>query len=45
MVTYYNKIKKATNPIVALQFFQVENYILSGIRLSILEQLPLPDLK
>ena len=45
IASYYNKIKKATNPIVAMQFYQVEGYILSGIRLSILEQLPLPDLK
>ena len=33
ILTYYNKIKKATNPVVALQFYQVEGYILSGIRL------------
>ncbi len=45
IVSYYNKIKKATNPIVALQFYQVEGYILSGIRVSLLESLPLPDLK
>jgi hypothetical protein len=45
LVTYFNKIKKATNSVVALQFYQVEGYILSGIRLSILEDLPLPDLK
>ena len=45
LVTYYNKIKKATNPVVALQFYQVEAYILSGIRLSVLEELPLPELK
>jgi hypothetical protein len=45
LVSYYNKIKKVTNPIVALQFWQVESYILTGIRLSILEELPLPDLK
>ena len=45
ILTYYNKIKKATNPVVALQFYQVEGYILSGIRLSILEELPLPELK
>jgi hypothetical protein len=42
---YYNKIKKVTNPVVALQFYQIENYILSGIRLSILESLPLPEVK
>jgi hypothetical protein len=45
VVTYYGKIKKVTNPVVALQFWQVEGYILSGIRLTILESLPLPDLK
>lgn len=45
IVNYYNKIKKVTNPIVALQFYQVEGYILSGIRVSLLESLPLPDLK
>jgi hypothetical protein len=45
VITYYNKIKKATNPVVALQFYQAEGYILSGIRLSILEELPLPELK
>ncbi len=45
IITYYNKIKKVTNPVVALQFYQVEGYILSGIRVSVLESLPLPDLK
>ena len=45
LLTYYNKIKKATNAVVALQFYQVEGYILSGIRLSVLEELPLPELK
>lgn len=43
--TYFNKIKKATNSVVALQFFQVEGYVLSAIRVAILEELPLPDLK
>lgn len=45
LVTYYKKIKKVTNPVVALQFWQIEGYILSGIRLSILEGLPLPEVK
>jgi len=45
LTKYYNKIKKVTNPVVALQFYQIENYILSGIRLSILESLPLPEVK
>jgi hypothetical protein len=43
--SYYKKIKKATNPVVALQFYQIEGYILSGIRLSILESLPLPEVR
>jgi hypothetical protein len=42
MVSYYNKIKKVTNPIVALQFYQIEGYILSGIRLKILGEIPFP---
>ena len=42
LVTYYNKIKKVTNPIVALQFYQIEGYILSGIRLKILGEIPFP---
>jgi|WetSurSiteA1Bulk_404760.scaffolds.fasta_scaffold01100_2 hypothetical protein len=45
LVSYYKKIKKATNPVVAAQFYQLEGYILSGIRVTILEQLPLPDVK
>ena len=45
LLSYFNKVKKATNPVVALQFWQVEGYILTGIRLMILEELPLPDLK
>jgi len=45
ITTYYKKISKATSPVAALQFYQVEEYILSGIRVSILEELPLPDVK
>jgi hypothetical protein len=45
LISYVNKVKKSTNSVVAFQFYQVEGYILSGIRLSILEELPLPDLK
>ena len=45
LATYVKKISKATNPIAALQFYQVESYILSGIRVSLLEELPLPDVK
>jgi hypothetical protein len=45
LVSSYNKIKKATNPVVALQFYQVESYILTGIRLTILEKIPFPEKK
>lgn len=45
LVTYYEKIKKLTNPIVALQFYQFEEYILTNIRLKILSELPFPQTK
>jgi len=45
LLTYYNKIKKLTNPIVALQFYQFEQYILTNIRLRILSELPFPQTK
>lgn len=40
LVSYYKKINKATDPIVALKFWHIENYILTGIRISILEEIP-----
>ena len=40
IATYYNKIKKVTSPIVATQFYQIENYILTGIRMEILDGVP-----
>jgi len=40
IATYYNKIKKATSPVVATQFYQVENYILTSIRMDILDEVP-----
>jgi len=38
--TYYNKVKSATNAKVATQFYQIEVYILTTIRYSILESIP-----
>ena len=38
---YYNKIKAATNAVVAFEFYQAEVYILTQIRASIMEQVPL----
>lgn len=40
IATYYKKIAKATSPIVATQFYQIENYILTGIRMEILDGVP-----
>jgi hypothetical protein len=40
LLNYYNKIKKATNPVTAAQFYQVENYILTAVRNQILGELP-----
>lgn len=37
---YYKKIKKASGSKVAAQFYQFENYILSAIRIEILENIP-----
>jgi hypothetical protein len=40
IVTYQKKISKATNPVVALQFYQMEAYFLTAIRSSILNDIP-----
>lgn len=40
IVTYYKKIKKATSPKVATQFYQIEEYILTAIRMEILDDVP-----
>jgi hypothetical protein len=40
ITTYYGKVRAATDGIVALQFYQMENYILSAIRAQILDQVP-----
>jgi len=40
IVNYYGKIKKAADGIVATQFYQIENYILTYIRIQILQEIP-----
>jgi len=40
ITTYYGKVRSATDGIVALQFYQIENYILAAIRAQVLEQVP-----
>jgi len=37
---YYKKIKAATNPVVAFQFYQAEVYLLTAIRAQIMQQIP-----
>ncbi len=38
--TYYNKVKKASGAKTAAQFYQIETYILSVVRVTILESIP-----
>jgi hypothetical protein len=45
LLSYYNKVKKTTNPINAIQFYQVETFILSGIRNQIVGELPFLEKK
>jgi hypothetical protein len=45
ITTYYGKVKGVSDGIVATQFYQVENYILSVIRASILDAVPFVEKK
>lgn len=38
--SYYKKIKKISDGIVATQFYQIEAYILTGIRMEVLDDIP-----
>jgi len=40
IVTYYKKVKKSNGAKVAAQFYQLENYILVAIRMTIMEKVP-----
>jgi len=42
---YYNKVKSATDARVATQFYQIEAYILTTVRYSILSAIPFVDEK
>ena len=37
---YYKKIKAATSPVVAFEFYQAEVYLLTQIRAQIMQQIP-----
>lgn len=43
--TYVKKVSKTISPVTALQFHQIEMYILSEIRVSIAGSLPFPEAK
>jgi hypothetical protein len=45
IVTYYNKVKAISDGIVATQFYQIECYVLNGIRAEILESIPFVEKK
>jgi len=36
---YYKKIKSRTDPIVAMQFYQIENYLADAIKMELLEEI------
>ena len=38
--TYYKKVKAATNPIIAFEFYQAEVYLLTQLRAQIMQQIP-----
>jgi hypothetical protein len=40
IATYYEKVKGISDGVVATQFYQIENYILSMIRMEILQGVP-----
>lgn len=37
--SYYHKVKSKTDPIVAMQFYQIENYLSDAIRMELLEEI------
>lgn len=36
---YYKKMKTRTDPVVAMQFYQIENYLSDAIRMELLEEI------
>ena len=45
LASYVKKIRKTTDPVVAMQFYQIEMYILSEIRVALAGDLPFPEIK
>jgi len=42
---YYGKVKLASNALVATQFYQIENYILTYVRMQLLQAVPFVQTK
>jgi hypothetical protein len=40
IATYYGKVKGVSDGLVATQFYQIENYILTAIRMQVLDNVP-----
>ena len=40
IASYYKKVKKAADGLVATQFYQVESYILTGVRIELMDEIP-----
>jgi len=45
LASYVKKVSKLVGPVVALQFHQVEMYVLSELRVSLASGLPFPEVK
>ncbi len=45
IVTYYTKVKAISDGLVATQFYQIENYILTAIRAQVLQNIPFLEKK
>jgi hypothetical protein len=45
VASYVKKVAKATDPVVAMQFHQIEMYVMSEIRVALAEGLPFPEVK
>jgi hypothetical protein len=43
VASYVKKVAKATDPVVAMQFNQIEMYVMSEIRLALADGLPFPE--
>ena len=45
IVTYFGKVKLASDGVVATQFYQIENFILTAIRAKIFQNVPFLEKK